>query len=208
MPKRSVLSTIRSYRANRTRVNKYPCLSLVTGSSAFLLCWCFAFAMYSLTDARSLYVTYNSKAWPATNGTLISGSLTPACWWRREVSKLEIDYAYTVNGQSHTSRKISFSPNACGSREDAKRVIDGSTGIPRLTVYYDPDTPSSSVLVRGFYGDDRFFFPTMFALKLFVLFSCIRAWRMTKSKKLSSMRKHVRRVQQYRLTQKTLEQKK
>lgn len=199
MLKLPLLSCIRRYRANRARIKKYPCLSIITGGSALSIFWRFTLALYLITNVKLVHDAYVANdAWSATTGTIVSTSLTPNCWWRSGPSELDIYYAYIVNERAYRGRKISFSRMACGSSEDAKAVTAFSAGSHGITVYYDPNVPSRSVLVQGFYGDDRFFFPAWFALNLLALLP-IRTRRPDKSKKFREMRKHIRRVQQSRL---------
>lgn len=190
------LASIRRYRADKARVNKYPCLSLAIRLSPPSLFVTFMLAMELLLDVKKMHTAYvASTAWHATAGNFISGSLTDDCWWRQTPSKLKINYGYVVDGRPYNSEKVSFSRDACGSGEDAREVMDFSAPPAHFTVYYNPVYPHQSVLVRKFYGDEKFFVLGELALKLYFFFILIRAWPKRKLEKFRTMRGHIRQLQ-------------
>jgi hypothetical protein len=67
----------------------------------------------------------------------------------------DIHYSYTVNGVNHNGDRYRFWTVATNDG-NAERVVAAHPVGQKVTVYYDPDDPSASVLRRGIEGSDLF----------------------------------------------------
>ena len=108
----------------------------------------------SIFGALSIYRAYESRGWPGVPGVVvsskvvrISGSRSRRSGPRRTSRAAAVEYRYVVGDQEHVGRRISFAgtPAGDGARDVVRRYPRGAD----VTVYYDPDDPSSSVLEVG-----------------------------------------------------------
>jgi hypothetical protein len=62
----------------------------------------------------------------------------------------EITYLYTVDGETYEGSRIAFNElHSYDTRDQAQAIIDDFERQPSLDVYYDPDDPGNTVLIRG-----------------------------------------------------------
>ncbi|KAA0005652.1 MAG: DUF3592 domain-containing protein [Thermoplasmata archaeon] len=64
----------------------------------------------------------------------------------------KIEYSYTVNGVNYSGDKISFEIVSTTDYEWAQNKVDLYYKGKNVTVYYNPENPSESVLEKGFPG--------------------------------------------------------
>ena len=99
--------------------------------------------------------------WESTSGTIDSYSKRRASSTRRNREPLKVRYSYEVDGRTYSSDRY-----VIGTALMAPGAQTMRTGTP-VTVYYDPDQPSSSVLSRGI-GGRTLLFLLPFVILLFV----------------------------------------
>ncbi len=89
--------------------------------------------------------TARTYRWEATDCTILESSVNES----HDAVHLDVRYAYTFQGQSHTSTQyskgISQSMTAADANRAAQRLAPGTHTI----CYVDPSSPDESVLVRG-----------------------------------------------------------
>lgn len=102
---------------------------------------------------HSAYFGQQSLAWPTTDGHLWQCSLEEEhhkfkggeyTSWRAAV-----EYSYTVEGKSFTSRQLSFGSNNSTLREKQKQICDILKKSSRVKVHYQPSNPGNAVLIVG-----------------------------------------------------------
>jgi hypothetical protein len=111
-----------------------------------------------------------TAAWPSTSGKILSSEIREDA--DKESTRASIQYEYTVNGQPYTSKTIrAFGVGKFNAAEPASRVKDYPAG-KELTVYYNPENHSRSVLLHGL-PDNWYFFIlgtcVLFLLGVFVI---------------------------------------
>lgn len=95
-----------------------------------------------------------SKSWPSVPGQVVESHV--AAGWsedsegdRRRSYTAEVTYSYQVNGQTFTSRQVSFGAKAShGKPEPAQAVVNTYAAGRAVTVYFDPANPAEAVLER------------------------------------------------------------
>ena len=96
---------------------------------------------------QGLYDAYGcvrSSAWPHTNGTITKSSMFRA---RKKGWTPIVEYSYSVGEQHMTSRRIRY--GAFSSRATKREVVARFKENTVVSVYYDPDNPTKSVLIPG-----------------------------------------------------------
>lgn len=123
-------------------------LILVFGFFMLLAASWFIFSIYG--DVKAVQTLF----WPSAEGTVISGEVVVVHSSKgASKSKPVISYYFSVDTVEYTSNRYS-STVARGSSFWAKEVVESHPAGSRITVYYDPENPVKSVLVRGFQKDD------------------------------------------------------
>lgn len=109
------------------------------------LCWWTGASL-----APSWIEQYRSGSWPSTEGTIVEctpvSRLSPL-----KRSKLKVAYRYTVSGRELTGTRhhaIAFAFSNWWYPSAESYAADHPTSS-RVTVWYDPDDPSRSLLDRG-----------------------------------------------------------
>jgi hypothetical protein len=116
-------------------------------SFAMLGAMCFPFAVFLYCGARwNQALAHASSAWPTTTGVVNESSVKGSEGRRRPSYRLELRYSYEVDGQSYDGDQAQFGPTRVTEKLPietlAKRYPQGA----QVTVHYDPDDPSTSVL--------------------------------------------------------------
>ena len=95
-----------------------------------------------------------SEGWPASQGTILES-------WVRESTTTdddgstsshyypEVRYAYQVVGVEYQGDKLTFGPKSGSAQSKAAQVVSNYPKGATVTVYYDPQKPSTSVLERN-----------------------------------------------------------
>ncbi len=102
-----------------------------------------------------------SRTWPSTAGRLLDtkvrmhtsssgGATRPGTTHRRKTSYyLEVEYEYTVDGQSYRNDTITLGATVGGDKASQNRLADALRRADPLLVYYDPDSPAVATLRPG-----------------------------------------------------------
>lgn len=91
-----------------------------------------------------------SATWQSTQGTVVrftdvNGEGVPRTWKRDRI----VEYSYRVNGDELMGNQISFSRRSRWTFDDVKKATAQWSADPVLTVYYDEQNPSKSVIQPG-----------------------------------------------------------
>lgn len=98
------------------------------------------FALSQISNAKA------STSWPTVNARITKSEVEERRGRRgRRTYHANIEYAYSVDGKSYTSDRISYGGTGEDAEETVARFALGSTHEAR----YDPANPSESVLVPG-----------------------------------------------------------
>lgn len=105
---------------------------------------------------RVMTSALESAGWPHADGTIRDSQLITQ--EQRDgsfVYRLHIVYAYTAQGIEYQSGRIRFGSedSASPNREQAERWLEEYPPGRVVTVYYDPQSPSNSVLEPGAHVD-------------------------------------------------------
>ena len=113
----------------------------------------------SIWGAREWQSALSSKDWPTVSGTVVHSELKKRLKARRPGQKShqsrtqftpEIRYDYTVEGQSFTGDRVSYGDYSSSNEAQMKAVVAQYPVGKSVTVFYDPEDPSSSLLESGF----------------------------------------------------------
>jgi len=139
------------------------------------LSW-FTFSVYG--DVKAV----QSLFWPSIEGSVISGSVETSHGSKgASKSKPVIHYSFSVNGVEYKSNRYS-STVARGSSFWAKEVIDRHPAGSAITVYYNPDDPSNSMLDPGFQKDDVWMTFLSLSISILLIYGLIRQLKVLNSK--------------------------
>jgi hypothetical protein len=93
-----------------------------------------------------------SSHWPGVEGKIISSQVKVTDMSDRIDYKAEIEYEYTVNGQTYRGTRLSVDPSYVPSRSYAEGITQRYPVGRVVTVYYDPDNFAVAVLEKGIQG--------------------------------------------------------
>ncbi|MDB4474167.1 DUF3592 domain-containing protein [Opitutaceae bacterium] len=107
--------------------------------------------------ANKVWLGYQSSNWPQTPGIVRSIGVEESYKTeksgsgshRYKVYEAQLTYDYQVAGRSYTGDRISFGHGPTRQRHPVQSVVDGLPIGSGVTVYYQPDNPSQSVLLPG-----------------------------------------------------------
>jgi len=100
----------------------------------------------------------NSKSWPVVTGKLMSShvkevrntsSVTNGHSVRSRHFELTVKYSYEVNGRSYVGSRVRAGGTHYSTEEKAAQALVHYQNSERVTVFYDPKKPESSVLENG-----------------------------------------------------------
>ncbi len=114
------------------------------------------FSLYMLTYAiRSYKKSLASEGWPTVNGKLVKVHL----WGGRnvdgemkEVEKLDVKYEYTVQEAPYTGTAVTYYTLVY---PETAEFADRHPLNSNISVYYNPENPSESVLMAGPRKDNK-----------------------------------------------------
>lgn len=96
----------------------------------------------------------NSRLWPSTTGTVVRSWMLEQSYGRENKTEIryfpKIEYHYFVFGERYLSDRIAFGGVSGGTLQSARKVVDQYPKGTDVTVYYDPNTPSSALLRAGY----------------------------------------------------------
>ena len=141
----------------------------------FTIIWCSASFFATILIGSSVIADIGTSNWEAADGVIKSSGVSSSTDGEGGTTYcLYVSYEYTVNGKTYDGDRVSYSTdNSCNSwSKDADDDYPEGKGI---TVYYDPDNPSESVLEPGLSGIDFFMccFCVFPLIGLFLLYASI-----------------------------------
>lgn len=96
---------------------------------------------------RLVRLAFASRSWPAVPGRLLRAEFVEGS--RGWGGSANVSYAYEVSARKLTGSRVRFGPLWGSGSLTASWDVDDYRGVRDLTVYYDPDEPSRSVLEPG-----------------------------------------------------------
>lgn len=90
-----------------------------------------------------------SKDWPTAQGVIARSGLSRVKLLNEEKYQADVKYHFQVNGRDYSGTRISFMSTTGSSEKAQYALIEPYPVGAEVTVYYDPDDPSSSILVPG-----------------------------------------------------------
>jgi hypothetical protein len=99
---------------------------------------------------RDIQHTEVSKSWPMVEGRMIRHTdLNKVPWKGRHKSDEIVEYQFTVRGVAYLGRTVSFSRRSTWYHNEVKSFVMSLTTSPIVMVYFDPQSPQTSVLQPG-----------------------------------------------------------
>lgn len=144
-----------------------------------------------ITGVYYLNASLKTAKWPSTDGKILTSKI--ALYYsgsgRNKSSSynLEISYAYAVDGQGYTGRKISMVDFGTGFKGYLKNLQNKYCIGTNVKVFYNPQDPENAVLEPGIKMANGFFF----ALGLFFIM-CDLPFLLAGIKKTNKFRKYIK----------------
>lgn len=144
-------------------VSRRPLRSLIGGGVMVLL----GGAGLVITLPRPMEAV-RSQDWPATRGKLVAAAIDRTRSRRRIRYDVDLRYTYVVEGRRLESERwsVNGSPRFT-SRSDAEEFLERHPVGSELTVRYDPEDPTSAVVVAG--GEPKAWMNVGFSVVVIVL---------------------------------------
>ncbi|MCB8922287.1 MAG: DUF3592 domain-containing protein [Ardenticatenaceae bacterium] len=126
----------------------------------------FVLLYYLILLGRVMLLSIRSRSWPQAEGRMITSKAGKSrhanpLSMRHEVN---LEYAYTVDGQRYTSNVISFGDTAVNrlnfrlrSKRAAEKIVRQFPSRSTVTVYYNPQDPVQATLQPGIQLSDLIF---------------------------------------------------
>ncbi|EMI19595.1 putative membrane protein [Rhodopirellula maiorica SM1] len=119
-----------------------------------------ALGVYLLGEANeNMALAAASEDWQATEGKILdSGFDVRGIQRRKQAATIRVRYEYTVGGANYTGNKLSFEKQDSFSPAVAEAKLKPYPPGAQCTVYYDPEKPTDSVLIKGTQGSNQLYF--------------------------------------------------
>lgn len=106
---------------------------------------------------RSILLGRRSRSWPTVVGTILGSSLqvnqsTDDNGSTTTTYGVALRFKYSVSGQEYQGARRTFTDVSTSSRRRAEQILARYPQGGSVTVYYDPDNPSSCALEPGVGG--------------------------------------------------------
>lgn len=114
--------------------------------------------VFTLLGSFEMYQGWRTQDWPSVPGRIISSEIESRDSRSRSSGgrsrtdtdySVKIRYAYEVAGQSLEGTRIQYGYQSHDGRASARKEQSRYLPAKEVQVYYDPDNPSRSVLVKG-----------------------------------------------------------
>lgn len=119
-----------------------------------------------------------SSGWNAAEGKILSSSVQRGCGKGGGSYYLDVNYTYLVHGKSYRNGKVWFGNGYCGGKTNAEIIAYRYATGSSTPVYYNPNNPAESILVRGLIENG-----TYFLFLLFISLPCLTIWFVAKDKR-------------------------
>lgn len=116
-----------------------------------------AVGLLTVTGTISVYFLGEaSRTWPQTNAVILSSEVSKyenrstGGTANRSISYApDVVYTYSVKNNNYTNNRVSFSPIGGSNRSRIARYVSRFTIGKSYPVYYNPEKPENSTLIRG-----------------------------------------------------------
>ncbi len=122
---------------------------------------------------RSMRAARASRAWPATQGTIVSSELFTSGRGKSRWYKAQISYTFTVSGQSYTGQRVFFGDSRSSNMGREQKVVDRYQAGAPVEVFYDPQQPQEAVLERRTGGTNLTYLILGSVLLVFAVFMAV-----------------------------------
>ena len=120
----------------------------------------------SILGVQTTQKSIASDNWPQTQGTIITSDIeTHKTHTKHGYSYTygpEIVYTYSVNGQSYTANKVSYSTGSSSDVSYAQKIVNTYPVGTQIPVFYNPENPTEAVLEPG--SNTMTYFPIIFGI--------------------------------------------
>ncbi len=116
--------------------------------------------VYLLTQASdNMALAAASEDWQPTEGKILeSGFTVRGVQKRKQAATTRVRYQYKVGGATYTGATLSFEKQDSFSPAVAEAKLQPYPPGADCTVYYDPQSPSNSVLIKGVQSSNQLYF--------------------------------------------------
>ncbi len=107
---------------------------------------------------RERIIGKQSLSWPTTGGIIIESEVYRSSSSRSGDRKSgptyspRVKYSYTIDGADYVGKRIRFAAIGSGDRSLAESIVNKYAPRTSVSVAYNPDKPSESVLETGQFG--------------------------------------------------------
>lgn len=98
-----------------------------------------------------------SESWEPTDGTILASGVE-ARGAKRRAATISIRYEYQVGDSTYTGSNLSFEKQDSYTPSIAEAKLRPYPAGAKCTVYYDPQNPTQSVLIKGAQSSNQFYF--------------------------------------------------
>ena len=152
----------RKRNQTKTRIPRYGWISEESGIPALISVGFLLFASmvglgsYLVAQARTnMAKATASETWQATDGRILNSDIQVRGLTRRKRrATVTVSFQYNVGEQSYTGNKLSFEKQDSFQPEAAEELLRPYPSGATCTVYYNPDNPADSVLLKGARGSN------------------------------------------------------
>jgi hypothetical protein len=108
----------------------------------------------SLLLLRSILLGRKSRTWPSTGGTILQSAIDTVQSVDDDGTSstsygLRLQYEFSVGGQAYQGNRRTFAEMRTSSYRSMQKLLERFPQGGSVTVFYDPDDPSSCVLEPG-----------------------------------------------------------
>lgn len=106
-------------------------------------------ATMSTVTAHTAYLSKCSESWPKAEGVIKESEIQIVEKAGSTQFKAHVLYEFTVDGKKYTSTKINYDLMSSSERPAVEELVNRYPKGQQVSVYYQPDAPSESVLEPG-----------------------------------------------------------
>ena len=138
-----------------------PALRDIKGGRWFLRLFLGIFLMIGLgmliLGVSKIMTAKDSETWPSKEGTVLESKISINSSDDGTTYGADVTYEYKVNEKTYEGDKVTVSEVSTGSRGRARNIVNRYPVGNKVTVFYDPDDPETSVLETGMTGGSWLF---------------------------------------------------
>ena len=105
---------------------------------------------YLIYDSnRNMAKAAASESWQATQGKILQSDFSVRGLGRKRRATVTVGFRYNVGGKSYTGNRLSFEKQDSFRPRNAEALLKPYPKGSNCMVYYNPNNPSDSVLIKG-----------------------------------------------------------